>query len=102
MSQQQQQIEPFDWQRLLLGEAPAWFLVEIAARMALIYLMLMVAMRLMGKRLAGQMSLSEMAIVVTLGAAVGVPMQAPERGILAPVVLLAIAILFQRGLSTWS
>src|SRR5215210_2482463 len=102
LMQQQQQLQPFDFHRLLIGQTPGWFLIEIAVRMVLIYLMLMVAMRLMGKRVAAQMSLSEIAVIVTLGAAVGVPMQTPERGILAPLVLLGIAILFQRGLSLWA
>ena len=98
----QQQLQPFDFHRLLIGQTPGWFLIEIAIRMVLIYLMLMLAMRLMGKRVAAQMSLSEIAVIVTLGAAVGVPMQTPERGILAPVILLGIAVLFQRGLSLWA
>ena len=81
---------------------PWWVLVEILGRIVLIYLLLMVTMRLMGKRVAAQMSLSEIAVVITLGAAVGVPMQAPERGLLAPLVILIVAIVFQRGLSFWA
>ncbi|MBV8483880.1 MAG: hypothetical protein JO077_13570 [Verrucomicrobia bacterium] len=37
----------------------------------------------MGRRVASQMTISELAVVVTLGAAIGVPLQAPEQGVLA-------------------
>src|SRR4051812_50123663 len=94
---QQQQIQPFDFHRFLIGEAPGWFLIEIAIRMALIYLILMVAMRLMGKRLAGQMSLSEMAVIVTLGAAGGGSLQAPGRGLLGPPGFFPPPRVFSRG-----
>ena len=67
----------------------------------LIYLVLMIAMRLMGKRVAAQMSVSELAVIVTLGAAVGVPMQVPDRGMLPAILILVIAVIFQRGLAIW-
>jgi len=94
--------EPFDWKRLLVGDAPWWSLIEIGLRSVLIYLLLMGTMRLMGKRVAGQMSLSELAVIVTLGAAVGVPMQVQDRGMLPPVLILCIALAFQRGISRWA
>jgi uncharacterized membrane protein YcaP (DUF421 family) len=90
------QIQPFDWRRIIIGQAPAAFVLETALRALLIYVVLLVAMRLMGKRTAAQLSLTELAVVVTLGAAVGVPMQVPERGMLPGVVVLAVAVLFQR------
>lgn len=53
----------------------------------------------MGKRVAAQMSISELAVIVTLGAAVGVPMQVPDRGMLPAVLILGVAVLFQRGIA---
>lgn len=47
----------------------------------------------MGKRVAGQLSLSELAIIVTLGAAIGVPIQAADRGMLPAFVLLIVAVI---------
>src|SRR5687768_15678962 len=99
----QKAIQPWDWKRLLIGqETPWWFLFEVMLRIGLIYVVLMVAMRLMGKRMAAQMTVSEVAVIVTLGAAVGLPMQAPDRGMLPALVILAVAVIFQRGLSLWS
>jgi hypothetical protein len=72
-------------------------------RAVITYLILLVAARAMGKRVAGQMSVLELTIIVTLGAAIGVPLETPERGLLAAIVVLAIAVGYQRlvGLATF-
>jgi uncharacterized membrane protein YcaP (DUF421 family) len=92
----QPDIHPFELKRLLIGEAPALFLLETAARALVIYLVLLLAARLLGKRVAGQMSVLELTIVVTLGAAIGVPLETPERGLLPALIVLAIAVIYQR------
>ncbi|MDB6052014.1 MAG: hypothetical protein JWR17_4760 [Pseudomonas sp.] len=86
-------------QRLLMGDAPWVFLLEIILRTVTIYIVLFIVMRLMGKRMAAQLSISEMAVMITLGAAIGVPLQTPAQGLLPAAVLLVSALLFQRGLS---
>ncbi len=53
-----QSIQPFDWKRVLIGETPWWFMLEVVFRAGVSYLLLMTMIRLMGKRVAGQMSLS--------------------------------------------
>jgi uncharacterized membrane protein YcaP (DUF421 family) len=93
---------PWDFHRLLVGESPWWSLLEVLARAALIYFLLMLFMRLMGKRVANQMSVSELAVVVTLGAAVGVPMQVQDRGMLPAILILLVALAFQRGMNFWA
>jgi uncharacterized membrane protein YcaP (DUF421 family) len=47
----------------------------------------------------GQLTLTEMAVMITLGAIVSVPMQMPERGLLVGVVALICVMIFQRGLN---
>src|SRR5437660_8135904 len=96
-----QQLQPFDLHRIFIGQSPGWFMLEVIVRIVLIYAVLLVAMRMMGKRVAAQMSVSELAVIVTLGAAVGVPMQVPDRGMLPAILILGVAVLFQRGLSLW-
>jgi uncharacterized membrane protein YcaP (DUF421 family) len=90
------QIHTLDPKRLLFGDAPATFLLEIAVRAFVTYLILLIAARLMGKRVAGQMSVLELTVIVTLGAAIGVPLEAPDRGLLPAVLVLAIATGYQR------
>lgn len=96
------EIHLTDIHRLLFGQAPIAFMIEVGVRSVITYVILLIATRLMGKRVAGQMTVLELTIVVTLGAAIGVPLQAPDRGMLPAVLILAIAILYQRGLNLWS
>ncbi|MFC6998716.1 DUF421 domain-containing protein [Rufibacter roseus] len=89
-----------DWQRLLFGNAPAEFMLEVLLRSLVIFAVLLVVLRLLGKRMNAQLTISELAVMLTLGAIVAVPMQIPERGILQGIIILVCALVFQRGL-TW-
>jgi uncharacterized membrane protein YcaP (DUF421 family) len=93
---QPEQIQAFDIKRLLIGNAPALFLLEVAVRAVFTYLVLLLATRALGKRVAGQMSVLELTVIVTLGAAIGVPLESPEHGLLAALIVLAIAVSYQR------
>jgi uncharacterized membrane protein YcaP (DUF421 family) len=95
-------IQPFDPRRLLIGKTPPLFLLEIVLRAVFVYVVLLIAIRLMGKRVAGQLSLSELAVIVTLGAAIGVPIEVPEHGMLPAAIVLAVAIAYQRGIGLLS
>jgi uncharacterized membrane protein YcaP (DUF421 family) len=91
-------VRPFDLRRLFIGKTPPLFLLEIVVRAVFVYVILLVAVRLMGKRVAAQLSLSELAVIVTLGAAIGVPIEVPEHGMIPAAVVLAVAIAYQRGI----
>lgn len=91
------EVELWDWHRILIGDAPAIYLVEVFVRTVIIYVALLVTINLMGKRMGGQLTLTEMAVMVTLGALVAVPMQIYDRGLLMGLTALVVAIIFQRG-----
>lgn len=84
----------------LIGEAPWSFALEVLLRFLIIYLVLLIVLRLMGRRFAGQLSIVELAIMVMLGAAIGPPLQTPEKGIL-PTVVLLITLLGCYRLLSW-
>jgi uncharacterized membrane protein YcaP (DUF421 family) len=86
-----------DWHRILIGSAPTQFLLEVLIRTIIMYLMLLLVLRLMGKRMGGQLTIAELAIMVTLGAIICVPMQVPDKGILQGIFVLFCAWAFQRG-----
>ena len=44
---------------------------------------------------------AELGVILTIAAAIGVPMQVPDRGMLAPIIILALVLLFQRGQGIW-
>ncbi|WP_181307067.1 DUF421 domain-containing protein [Rufibacter sp. XAAS-G3-1] len=86
-----------DWQRLLIGNTPWEFMAEVLLRTLVIYIVLLVILRLMGKRMNAQLTISELAVMVTLGGIASAPMQLPDRGILMGVVAFVCALVFQRG-----
>lgn len=93
------QSHPFslsDWHRFLFGNASWPFLLEVLLRSGVTYVLLVIAMRLLGRRVAAQYTLFEISIVVTLAAAIGVPLQAANRGLLPPFLIALVAIVLQR------
>jgi uncharacterized membrane protein YcaP (DUF421 family) len=96
------QEHPFrlnDWHRFLFGNASWHFLLEVFLRTGVTYVLLVVAMRLLGRRVAAQYTLFEISIVVTLAAAIGVPLQAANRGMLPPFIIALVAVGLQRLLA---
>ncbi len=89
-------IDITDLMRILLGEVPWVFLVEVFIRVLFVYLLLMVSMRLMGKRMANTMSSVEIAALVSLAAAIGVPVLAPDRGLVPAVVIALVVVTVHR------
>lgn len=86
----------FEPLRFFLGDVPWSFLLETLLRGVFFYGLLLLSMRLMGKRMGAQLSRNEMAALVSLAAAIGVPIQAPDRGLVPPLVIAAIIVLGQR------
>lgn len=97
---EKEQIELSDWQRLLFGEAPAAFTLEVMGRTLFTYVVLLVILRWLGKRMHAQLTVTEMAVMVTLGGIVSVAMQVPDRGLLPSMLVLLGCLFLQRG-SNW-
>ncbi len=95
-----QDIHLNDWLRILIGELPNSYFIEIIIRIAFVYLLLTISMRLMGKRMASQLSRNELAAQVSLAAAIGMPVLAPDRGLL-PAVVIALVIVSTERLISW-
>jgi uncharacterized membrane protein YcaP (DUF421 family) len=85
-----------------MGETPWSFLLEASIRMVVLYLILLSGLRLMGKRMAGQLSRTEQAALVSMAAAVGLPILSPDRGLVAPLVIAGIVVLMQRLVVHWA
>lgn len=97
-----QSIQPGDLGRVLLGEVPPTFLLEVLVRMVVVYAVLVVSMRAMGKRMASQATRNELAAVVSLAAAIGPAVQAPERGLLPVILIAALIVGGQRAIALGS
>jgi uncharacterized membrane protein YcaP (DUF421 family) len=87
-----EEIDITDLGRIFAGEVPAVFFIEVILRALFVYVLLVVFLRLMGKRMAAQLDKIELAALVSLAAAVGVPLQDPERGLLPSLVIAIVVV----------
>lgn len=77
---------------LLFGEQDAWFMIEILFRTVVMYLVLVIGLRLMGKRGVRQLTIFELVVIIGLGSAAGDPMFYKEVGILSAIAVFATII----------
>jgi uncharacterized membrane protein YcaP (DUF421 family) len=94
-----EQIHLWDIKRILFGQAPPEFLLEVLIRSLIIYVAVIILMRWLGKRMNGQLTIVEYAVMVVMGATVSVPMQIPDRGLLQGFVVMLCILLFLRGIN---
>lgn len=88
----------FDFHRIFLGDLPPMFLLEIVFRTLVMYSYTVLLLRILGKRGMGQLSMLELAIIISFGSAVGDPMVGADVPILHGVVAITVVTLFQIGL----
>lgn len=96
------EIHLTDWLRILAGQVPASFYLELFIRASIIYILLLVAIRFMGKRMSGQLSRNDLAAMVSLAGAIGVPLQSPDRGILPAVIIAIVVVVIARWIGARS
>jgi uncharacterized membrane protein YcaP (DUF421 family) len=89
-------IQITDWMRILFGDAPYEFLIEVIIRILFIYILLVLTMRFMGRRMEAMISRNELIAMVSMAAAIGITMLSPDRGLLPAVVIAIVVITIQR------
>lgn len=68
-------MEPFEWQRLLIGQDHPWqYVFEIMFRTAVMYAVLVVFFKITGKTGIRQLSAFDLILIIGLGSAAGDPM----------------------------
>ena len=90
----------FEWHRVLLNDLPALFLLEVLFRTAVMFIVLLTALRFTGKRGVKQLSIFEIVIIIALGSAAGDPMFYDDVGIL-PAICVFIVVIACYRLVTW-
>jgi len=85
-------ILSIDWTGFLIGEADWSFLVEISLRTFIMYIIILVGLRLLGKRGVKQLSVFELVVIISLGSAAGDPMFYKEVGLLVPIIIFTIIV----------
>jgi uncharacterized membrane protein YcaP (DUF421 family) len=92
--------EIFEWNRLLLNELPSIFLIEVIFRSVLMFVVVLVALRVTGKRGVKQLSIFETVIIIALGSAAGDPMFYEDVGLIPAIMVFITIIMLYRGV-TW-
>ena len=91
-------ITPFDWPRILLSdESPPLFLAEVAVRSVAMYLLILAALRISGRRGVRQLSLFELTIILGLGSAAGDAMLYHDTPLLHALVVFAVVMALYVG-----
>lgn len=88
-----------DWKNLLLGEEQWQFLGETALRTFFMFLVILLSLRLLGKRGIKQLSVFELGVIIGLGSAAGDPMFYKDVGLLPSVLVFVIVVLLYRGIT---
>ncbi|WP_339757561.1 DUF421 domain-containing protein [Algoriphagus aquimarinus] len=88
-----QSVELFDANRLLMGEGiPFSFLAEVLLRTTVMFFIVLFILRLSGKRGIKQLSVFELAIIISLGSAAGDPMFYEDVALLPAILVFVIVI----------
>jgi uncharacterized membrane protein YcaP (DUF421 family) len=84
---------PGSLEQLLLGAEDWTFLGAVALRTAVMFFVILVGLRVMGKRGSKQLSVFELGVIVGLGSAAGDPMFYSDVGLLPCLIVFAIVLL---------
>ncbi len=92
--------EIFEWNRVLFNDLQVTFLFEVVFRTTIMFTVLLLTLKLAGKRGVKQLSIFETVMVIALGSAAGDPMFYQDVGIVPAIIVFLIVILLYR-LVTW-
>lgn len=80
------------WKELLLGAEKWDFLMETALRTVIMFIVILLSLRVLGKRGVKQLSVFELGVIIGLGSAAGDPMFYKDVGLLPGIIVFSIVI----------
>ncbi len=83
-------VQPFDWERILIDEFPWTYLAEVAFRTVFMFIVLLTALTVSGKREVRQLSVYELVLLIGLGSAAGDPMFYHDVPLASAVVVFTV------------
>ena len=89
-------LKDIDWKSLLLGEEQWNFLLEVVLRSLVMFLVIVLTLRLLGKRGVKQLSVFELGVIIGLGSAAGDPMFYKDVGLIPGILVFGIVISLYR------
>lgn len=90
----------FEWERVLFNNLPQNFLLEVIFRSTVMFIILLLTLKLAGKRGVKQLSIFETVIIIALGSAAGDPMFYEDVGIVPAAIVFTVIIVLYRSV-TW-
>ena len=81
-----------DLKELMLGGENWDFLIEVIVRTMIMLVVILISLRILGKRAVKQLSIFEIAVIIGLGSAAGDPMFYKEVGILPAIIVFTMTI----------
>lgn len=88
-----------DWQSFFIGEHEPVFILEVLLRSLLMFLVILIALRILGKRSVAQLSVFELGVIIGLGSAAGDPMFNKDIGLLPCLAVFTVVIGMSRLLT---
>lgn len=85
-----------NWTEFFIGKEDWGFLLEIALRTFAMYVIILIGLRLLGKRGVKQLSIFELVVIISLGSAAGDPMFYKEVGLTVPIIIFAVIVISYR------
>ncbi|WJS92945.1 DUF421 domain-containing protein [Flavobacterium johnsoniae] len=92
--------EIFEWDRLFFNSLPEAFIFEVIFRSTVMFIILLLTLKLAGKRGVKQLSIFETVIIIALGSAAGDPMFYEDVGIVPAAIVFTVIIILYRSV-TW-
>lgn len=89
---QQSLISGFDWNKILFGTEEWTFLWDVMLRTGIMFFMITLSLRILGKRSVKQLSIFELVVIVGLGSAAGDPMLYDDIGIIFSLAVFLVVI----------
>ncbi|TAE31968.1 MAG: DUF421 domain-containing protein [Cytophagales bacterium] len=98
----QEPIKPFDWERILIHDFPWLYLGEVAFRTAFMFVVVLLALKVSGKREVKQLSVYELVLLIGLGSAAGDPMFYDDVPLSAAVVVFVVMMTCYKFITRYS
>src|SRR5215203_3679065 len=87
-----QTLLEFNWKELLLGSEEWSFLPETILRSLIMFTVIVISLRLLGKRGVKQLSVFELVVIIGLGSAAGDPMFYKDVGLLPALIVFIMVV----------
>lgn len=85
-------LPDFNWKELLVGDEDWSFLGHIIIRTFIMIIVIILALRILGKRGVKQLSIFELVVIISFGSAAGDPMIYKEIGVISSTLVLVVII----------